>query len=137
MITQSATQVRAAIYARISQTDIKTPKVEDQTANLETFAGSQGYAVVARYADDGISASTGELRPDWERLLADMAAGAFDVILATEQERLVRNNLETQYLILACVQAGTSWETIRGGKTDPTTASGQFQATVFGEPSRV
>jgi DNA invertase Pin-like site-specific DNA recombinase len=123
---------RAALYARISITDKKVPKVANQLANLRKLAADRGYQVVGEYSDDGISASTGEARPDWERLLTDLDAGQFDIILATEEARLTRNNHDKTSLTLACTAARVTWETVRDGAVDPATAAGEFLSVIRG-----
>ena len=123
---------RAALYARISITDPNTPKVAIQLDDLRKLAAARGYTVACEYADDGLSALKAENRPDFDRLLAELAAGTIDVILATEESRLARNGLEKNMLMLACVQAGATWETVRDGAVDPATASGSFMASIRG-----
>src|SRR5262245_26020205 len=124
--------VRAAKYARISQTDERVPKVDNQLADLDALIARRGYADAGTYADDGISAANGDERPAWSRLLADLADDRLDVIVATEEARLVRNNLEKAGLAAACARAGKRWETIRDGAVDPATASGEFMAIIRG-----
>ncbi len=134
MSTQTSIKalIRAAIYARISVLELNTPKVENQIADLRVYAERKGYTVVAVYVDDGISATNGDDRPEFDRLLIDMGKGDFDVILATEPERVARTNMETAMLNGLCAAAGTRYDTIRAGLIDPATASGEFQATIFG-----
>lgn len=102
----------AALYARISTKDEKTgynvEKTADQLAALRKLAGDRQYVVYDMYEDDGISAKDAGQRPEFDRLLADLTAGKFSVILATEDSRLARNNFEKQALMLQCAAAGRS-----------------------------
>jgi len=122
----------AALYARISKADDNVPKVENQLADLERLAAARGLTIVDRYVDDGLSAAKAENRPDFDRLLADLASGKFTVILATEEARLARNETEKFALMFTCSQAGATWETLRDGHVDPSTAAGALMAGIRG-----
>ncbi len=119
-------QRRAVIYARISETDERVDKVDLQRARCREFAEGHGYLVVDEYPDDGISASKFQRRPQFERLTADAAAGKFDVLVATAEDRLSRQPRETMQLALTCGEAGIVWHTIRDGLTDPASEEGEL-----------
>ncbi|MCS3844796.1 recombinase family protein [Microbacterium sp. AK031] len=129
--------IPAASYARISEKVAARDKVADQHAQNESHAAARGYRIVARYTDDGISALGHKERPDFERMLADAEAGAFAVIVATEEERLARNVEEKLELHTACEVAGVVWDTARDGYVDPATDSGEFMSTVRAAMGRI
>jgi hypothetical protein len=49
-------QLRAASYARLSETDDEAESVPTQLANADKHAQRRGWRVVARFKDDGYSA---------------------------------------------------------------------------------
>lgn len=130
-MTKTNAPLRAARYARISETDKKRDKVEDQLRDLQALADRRGYVVVKTFTDDGISAldHTKE-RPGWTALLAAVLNGEVDIILATEEERFARNVKDKAELQLVCIDVGAVWETIRDGHVDPSTESGEFFSTM-------
>jgi DNA invertase Pin-like site-specific DNA recombinase len=86
--------MRAAIYARVSslgQRDKHT--IDSQLSTLPPFVASRGWELVDTYVDDGKTAKAGHLekRDGFARLLADMAARKFDVVVVVDQDRLTRS----------------------------------------------
>lgn len=127
----TTTSKRAALYARISETVTARNKVADQLAQLRRHAASCGYEVVAEFTDDGISALDADtLRPGFEALLLATVGGDFDIILATEEERLARNQIDKEELVDACKEHSVTWETMRDGAVDPSTETGEFFSTM-------
>jgi site-specific DNA recombinase len=116
---------RAGIYCRMSKSkgDIK---IEQQEAACRKLAAAHDLEVVDVYVDDGISAYTGKVRPDWTRLLEDVQAGRLDVLLAQSEDRFTRQPMEKETLLIACVAKGVEWLTVNDGRVDPATADGQF-----------
>lgn len=129
-MTASPAPRRAALYARISATAAHRDKVADQLEAGRRLAERRGLVVVAEFKDDGISALGGKERPGFEALLDAALSGEFDVILATEEERLARNVPEKAELQAACMEAGVVWETERDGFVDPATEAGEFFSTM-------
>jgi site-specific DNA recombinase len=127
-----AHMTKAAIYARISVDDKKTPAVENQIANLKKLAVAHGYEVVRTFSDDGISAFSGKTRPGFLDLVNGIRARDFDVILAVAEDRLTRSSEEKIGLQSDCVKAGITWHTSASGAVDPSTAQGGLLATITG-----
>jgi DNA invertase Pin-like site-specific DNA recombinase len=121
---------RAAAYARISTKDKRVPKVANQLADLRKLAEQRGYELCGEYEDDGVSASNGEQRDGFDKLLEVVAAGEVDVVLATEEERFARTVGDKERLAMTCIAAAATWHTIRDGEVDPAVASGEFMSTV-------
>lgn len=123
---------RAAIYCRISETDPRTSKVETQEVRCRALAARHGYTVEDAhvYVDDGVSAYNFAEREGFNRLLAAIPSGSFDVILATEETRFARQPLDKYQLELACVAAGVAWHTELEGYTDPATSDGAFVSEI-------
>lgn len=123
---------RAAIYARISQGDEKTPAVKNQVKACEQLALDAGYTVVDVHSDDGISAYKQKVRPGFLDLIDGIRAKKYDVILAVAEDRFTRFSEEKWFLQSECVKAGVTWHTKAGGPVDPSTASGGLLATITG-----
>jgi site-specific DNA recombinase len=58
------------------------------------------------YEDNDISAWSGKLRPEYERLLADVAARRVDVVVVLHPDRLHRQPEEFEQFRRTCVAAG-------------------------------
>lgn len=124
--------MRAALYARISETKDDHDSIATQEANLRALADREGYQIVGLYADDGISAYSGKPRPGWLRLKDDLKTRSFDVVLAVSEDRFARNSQEKIGFQGECVRSGVSWHTISGGKVDPASAGGALMGTITG-----
>src|SRR4051812_19077403 len=112
---QPQSKLRAAIYARISETDERVDKVGNQEAECREHALRQGYDVVGFYVDDGVSAYKAVHRPGFEQLRADAAAGKFDVLIVVAPDRLSRRPQEMLTLSAVCAERSIKWDTVRDG----------------------
>lgn len=114
---------RAAIYARISKADSEIDKVENQVSELKKLAESHGYEVVAVHTDDDVSAFRGKSsRAGYINLIDGLKAHAYDVVLATEPQRLTRGSATDLDVLQAhCVKAGAFIHTRSAGVQDPAT----------------
>lgn len=101
--------MRAAVYARVSsagQRDRHT--IESQLRDVPAFVARRGWSLVETYVDDGKSAKAGRLaaRDAFARLVADAAAGRFDVVAVVDQDRLTRSeDLTERGAILGAFQS--------------------------------
>ncbi|WP_201466002.1 recombinase family protein [Janibacter melonis] len=110
---------RAAIYCRISESDLHVDKPENQLRDCKRLCDEAGYEVVATYRDDGVSAyKKGVVRPQYERMKEELAAGAFDVLVAVAQDRLTREKWEPYLLAQTCDEHGVRWHTVAEGVID-------------------
>jgi site-specific DNA recombinase len=83
----------AAVYVRVSSKEqVEGYSLDAQRRTCNDFWAGRGYAVVAQYGDEGVSAHTDNLsrRPDFSRLMADAEAGRFNVIVAHMMDRFAR-----------------------------------------------
>jgi DNA invertase Pin-like site-specific DNA recombinase len=87
-MTTTTKQVRAGCYCRISS-DPKDKRqgVDRQRDDTSALCEAKDWAPVGFYVDNDRSASNGKGRPEWERLLADVAAGKIDAIVVWNQDR--------------------------------------------------
>jgi DNA invertase Pin-like site-specific DNA recombinase len=83
--------VRAAIYLRQSRDALGDGRaVERQREDCETLAADRGWTVTASLTDNDVSASSGKLRPGYQRLLGLVDDRAVDVIVVWHIDRLTR-----------------------------------------------
>jgi DNA invertase Pin-like site-specific DNA recombinase len=68
----------------------------------------------------------GKRRPRYEALLADIEAGAIDVVIAWRPDRLHRSPLELETYIDLSDQFGIQTHTVQAGAWDLSTPSGRF-----------
>ncbi|AGF71575.1 recombinase family protein [Corynebacterium halotolerans] len=119
---------RAAIYARISEDRQDGAGVARQIAECRELAAARGLDVVAVHQDNNISAYTGKDRPGFSALMADMAMGRVDVVLAWAVDRLARNTEDNERLLVAATKSKVRIITVQGGEADLETAGGKFVA---------
>lgn len=127
----------AAIYARIS--DDRTGAglgVARQEEDCRALAEARGYSVRAVYTDNDISAYSGKKRPGYQRLLADIAKGSIDVVLAWHNDRLHRNLTELEEYMKVSERAGVLTRTVQSGELDLSTSAGRMTARILGAVSR-
>lgn len=71
----------------------------EQKERLETFCKFKGYEIIDYYEDAGISAKTGNHRPDFERLKNDIKAKKINTIVALKLDRITRSIYDWENLI--------------------------------------
>ena len=80
---------KVCLYARVSTT---CQSVERQLEELGLVAERNGWEIVDRYIDLGISGSTGrDKRPELDRMLKDSIKKKFDVVMCWSIDRLGRS----------------------------------------------
>src|SRR5438094_659504 len=96
----------AAIYARISEDRAgEMLGIKRQLEDCEKQAALKGWPVADRYCDDDVSAYSGKRRPEYRRMLADIAAGRIDAVLVWHQDRLHRHPKELEEFFETCDRA--------------------------------
>ena len=83
--------LRAAGYARLSETYDAAESVPTQLSNAERHAARRGWAVVARFKDDGYSAFKEVRRDDFVNLIGAVERDEVDVVIVRDVDRLTRN----------------------------------------------
>ena len=81
---------RCAIYARFSTDRQSETSAEDQVRECRRRADAEGWEIVQVYTDLAISGANIR-RPGMTAMLADAAAGAFDIVLAEDLDRIARD----------------------------------------------
>jgi site-specific DNA recombinase len=123
----------AAIYVRISQDRAGAGLgVERQERECRALAKRLRWHVVDVYCDNDLSAFSGRRRPDYERMLADIAAGTITAVIAWHPDRLHRRAAELERYISACESHGVENQTVTAGMWDLSTPSGRMVARQLG-----
>jgi DNA invertase Pin-like site-specific DNA recombinase len=96
--------VTVAIYTRLSLDDTKQQTATArQAASCRAYAEARGWSVIEVHEDVDLSAyRRGVIRPAYERLLRDLAAGAVDGVLVWKLDRLARRPAEFERFWAAC-----------------------------------
>ena len=71
----------------------------EQKERLESFCKFKGYEIVDYYEDAGISAKTGNHRPEFERLKDDIRAKKINTIVALKLDRITRSIYDWENLM--------------------------------------
>src|SRR6476660_8975740 len=102
-----ADAANAAIYVRISlDRDGRRAGVERQRTDCEALCARRGWTLLDVYEDNSVSAYSGATRPAYDRLVAAVAAGHVDVVVAWHTDRLWRNVIEQQTFLAIGRDAG-------------------------------
>lgn len=70
---------------------------------------------VVEYGDNMSAWDPDVYRPDWERLLEDLAAGRLRAVIGWHSDRLTRQPLQLEHLFTACKRGRAQLHTARGG----------------------
>lgn len=130
--TQYDVFMRAVIYARISRdTEGTQLGVNRQLEDCRQTASARGWTVVREYVDNDVSASRRKPRPEYERMMRDLAAGAADALVVWSTDRLARKPRENEDILELHDTHGIQLANV-GGEIDLSTAQGQFMFRTMG-----
>ncbi|WP_211222052.1 recombinase family protein [Nocardioides halotolerans] len=122
---------RAAIYARISQDTEGTGKgVARQIEDCRKLAATLGWQVAGEYVDNDLSAYSGKRRPEYERMLADLADGLIDGVLVYHIDRLTRRPIELEHFLNVVDAARVQHVRFVAGETNLSTSDGLLVARI-------
>lgn len=128
--------IRAAIYVRISQDrEGAGLGVARQQEDCEGLAARRGWTVGEVFVDNDVSAYSGKIRPAWERLLADVRAGAVDALVCWHVDRLTRSPRELEDVIDLADRHKVELATVTGD-VDLATPTGRMVARIIGATAR-
>src|SRR5437588_4118413 len=130
--------VRAGIYSRISRDNegngLGVARQQDACRKLAT---QLGWTVIDVYPDNSKSAyDRRKKRPEYERMLADVASGRIDGVLCYAVDRLTRHPIELERLVDVFAGNRTAVRTVVGGELDLNTEEGQLRARIMGSVAR-
>ena len=123
---------RAAIYLRISlDRSGEEAAVERQLEDCLSIIAQRGWTQAGEpYVDNSVSASKRDVRrPEYDRMVADYEAGAFDAIVCYDLDRLTRQPRQLEDWIDAAEERGLVLVTANG-EADLSTDGGRMFARV-------
>lgn len=129
--------MRAGIYARISEDRDETQLgVGRQMEDCEEQGAQRGWEIVDRYVDNDVSAYKGGRRPEYERMLEDIADRRIDAVIVWHQDRLCRQPRELEHFFDVCEKANLTHLASVSGDIDLSTHDGQMKARILGAVAR-
>ncbi len=89
------------LYMRVSTEDQAREgfSLPEQKERLEAYCKFKGFVIKDYYTDAGISAKTGNYRPEFERLKEDIKSKKINTIIALKQDRITRSIFDWEELI--------------------------------------
>lgn len=89
------------IYMRVSTEDQAREgfSLPEQKERLEAYCKFNGYKIVEYYTDAGISAKTGNHRPEYDRMLGDGKQDKINMIIALKLDRITRSTRDWETLM--------------------------------------
>lgn len=129
--------MRAAVYTRISRDEAGDGLgIERQEQDCRRPCDQRGWSVATHLSDNDFSASTGRLRPAYQRLTSAIRNKQVDVVVAWAPERLHRSPRELEDFLELIESTGTSVETVEAGAWDVSTSHGRLVARMLGAVRR-
>ena len=119
-------QLRAGVYARLSETYDAAESVPTQIERGTDHARRRGWIVAATFKDDGFSGFKEITRDGFGELIAAIKAGAVDVVIVRDIDRLTRNLTDWNAFEKVCVRHGVRLSAYTGGDLDLSTAEGAY-----------
>jgi DNA invertase Pin-like site-specific DNA recombinase len=118
----------AGIYLRISRDSThKRQGVTRQREDCEGLARERGWTVADRFEDNDLSAWNGNPRPEYQRMLTAIEAGAIDAVIAWKSDRLHRDPDEASAFFKLCLAHGVAIALV-DGDLDLSSAHGKLSA---------
>lgn len=125
--------MKAGIYGRVSimretlDSDAQPVEatIDRQFRDCLDYAERQGWTVARTYRDEGISAFSGKVRPDFERLVTDVDTREVDVVVCWKLDRLCRSHGDFQRLWEVCERRGARLVSLHE-MFDSSTPAGEF-----------
>lgn len=118
---------KCGLYMRVSTEDQAREgfSLSEQKERLETFCKFKGYEIVDYYEDAGISAKTGNYRPEFERLKSDIKAKKINTIVSLKLDRITRSICDWEKLI-TFLDENNAYLDCANDEINTTTANGKM-----------
>ena len=131
--------MRCGIYVRVSTDDQRNNgySIDSQLRMIKEYCEKNDYNIVDVYNDAGHSGKD-LMRPEMQRLLADIKSKKIDKLIAIKVDRLTRNNYDGFWLLNYCEEHDVKIELILE-PYDVSTANGEMifgMNLVFGQRER-
>ena len=97
----------------------------EQKERLESFCKFKGYEIIDYYEDAGISAKTGNHRPEFERLKNDIRAKKINTIAALKLDRITRSIYDWENLMTFLDENGAYLDCVND-EINTTSANGKM-----------
>lgn len=98
---------RVAAYARVSMdTERLMHSLSVQVSYYSELIQTPGWEYAGVYADEGISGTKMDSRPEFVRMLADCEAGKIDIIFTQSLSRFARNTVDTLNVVRRLKELG-------------------------------
>jgi site-specific DNA recombinase len=126
-VQRAAAVMKLGTYARMSYNPdgAKEAAIERQLADNREWARLHGHEVVAEYVDPAASGYRKVRREHFERMLADLDAGAIDGVIVWKLDRLVRNHSDFERFWEICSGRGALFAAVHD-PIDTTTEIGMM-----------
>ena len=123
---------KCGLYMRVSTEDQAREgfSLPEQKERLETFCKFKGYEIVDYYEDAGISAKTGNHRPEFERLKDDIKSKKVNTIVSLKLDRITRSIYDWENLI-TFLDENNAYIDCANDEINTTTANGKMVARLL------
>lgn len=123
---------KCGLYMRVSTEDQVREgfSLPEQKERLETFCKFKGYEIVDYYQDAGISAKTGNYRPEFERLKDDIKSKKVNTIVSLKLDRITRSIYDWENLI-TFLDESNAYIDCANDEINTTTANGKMVARLL------
>ena len=118
---------KCGLYMRVSTEDQAREgfSLPEQKERLESFCKFKGYEIIDYYEDAGISAKTGNHRPEFERLKNDIRAKKINTIVALKLDRITRSIYDWENLMTFLDENGAYLDCVND-EINTTSANGKM-----------
>ena len=118
---------KCGLYMRVSTEDQAREgfSLPEQKERLESFCKFKGYEIVDYYEDAGISAKTGNHRPEFERLKDDIRSKKINTIVALKLDRITRSIYDWENLMTFLDENGAYLDCVND-EINTTSANGKM-----------
>ncbi len=118
---------KCGLYMRVSTEDQAREgfSLPEQRERLEAFCKFKDYEIVDYYEDAGISAKTGNHRPEFERLKNDIKAKKINTIVALKLDRITRSIYDWENLMTFLDENGAYLDCVND-EINTTSANGKM-----------
>ena len=115
------------LYMRVSTEDQAREgfSLPEQKERLEAYCKFKGYEIKDYYEDAGISAKTGNLRPEFERLKEDIKAKRINTLVALKLDRITRSIYDWEEL-MKFLEKNNAYLDVVNDEINTTTANGKL-----------
>ena len=96
------------LYLRVSTEDQAREgfSLREQKERLEALCKFKGYKIYGYYQDAGISAKTGNHRPEFDRMINDAKTGKINTVIALKLDRISRSIYDWENLLTTSEKYG-------------------------------